>query len=110
MKPEHHSPSSLNLFCASPAMYVLEKIIGSRQPVGAPAHRGTAVEAGIALGLADPSKDEAECIAAALTEFDKRSALSSDPRKEKYRDSVAGMVTSGLAELRQYGVPSGAQG
>jgi len=50
MQIEHHSPSSLNLFCVSPAMYCLEKIVGVRQPVGAPAHRGTAVEHGIQPG------------------------------------------------------------
>ena len=48
---ERHSPSSLNLFAASPAMFTLEHIFGIRQPVGVPAHRGVAVEDGVALGL-----------------------------------------------------------
>ena len=38
---ERHSPSSLNLFAASPAMFVMERVLGIRQPVGVPAHRGT---------------------------------------------------------------------
>ena len=46
-----HSPSSLNLFAASPAMWVLEKILGIKQPVGVPAHRGVAVEDGVVVGL-----------------------------------------------------------
>jgi hypothetical protein len=56
MRIERHSPSSLNLFCASPAMSVLERILGHHQPVGAPAHRGTAVEDGVTVGLLDPDK------------------------------------------------------
>ena len=35
----HHSPSSLNQFAASPALFVLERILGLKQVVGAPAHR-----------------------------------------------------------------------
>jgi len=44
---DHHSASSTRLFCASPAMWVAEKLLGHRQPVGAPAHRGIAVEGGV---------------------------------------------------------------
>jgi hypothetical protein len=54
MQIEHHSPSSLSLFCASPAMFVLEKVLGRRPPVSAPAHRGTVVEAGVTVGLLNP--------------------------------------------------------
>jgi hypothetical protein len=36
--------NSINLFCASTAMWVVEKIFGLTQPVGAPARRGVAVE------------------------------------------------------------------
>ena len=52
---ERHSPSSLNQFAASPAMFVLERILGLRQPVGVPAHRGVAIEDGVAL-WADASR------------------------------------------------------
>jgi len=31
---ERHSPSSLNLFAASPAMFVLERIIGLKRGTG----------------------------------------------------------------------------
>ena len=91
-------------------MFVLERVLGKRQPVGAPAHRGTAVEAGIAAGLEDLNKPVEECIDVAVKAFDTASALSSDPRKEKYRDSITPMVITGLHELRQYGKPSGMQG
>lgn len=110
MKIERHSPSSLNLFCASPAMFVLERILGKRQPVGAPAHRGSAVEAGISAGLTDPDKVVDDCVALAEAEFDRLSALSSDPRREKYRETIRDMVIQGLGELRPYGRPSSTQG
>jgi hypothetical protein len=51
VKYDHHSASSTSLFCASSAMWVAEKLLGLRQPVGAPAHRGTAVETGVTHGL-----------------------------------------------------------
>ena len=83
MNITRHSPSSLNLFCASPSMFVLEKVLGRRQPVGSPAHRGTAVEEGITLGLMDPSASVTSCIQAALAKYDAITALSSDKRREE---------------------------
>jgi hypothetical protein len=105
-----HSPSSLNLFCAQPSMFVLEKILGHRQTVGAPAHRGTAVEAGVTLGLMNPKAEISECIAAAWTKYDTVSGLSSDKRRAEYRDTIGDMVTMALRELHAYGVPSSTQG
>jgi hypothetical protein len=63
---DHHSAHSANLFCANTAMWVLEKVLGLRQPVGAPAHRGTAVEAGVTHGLVNPEASLAECIKIAI--------------------------------------------
>lgn len=105
-----HSPSSLNLFAASPAMYVMERVLGRRQPVGAPAHRGTSVEAGVAHGLTNRDADPAECIEIAQAKYRRLMALSGDPRREKYGDGIEAMVLRGLTELRPYGKPSGAQG
>jgi hypothetical protein len=110
MKIERHSPSSLNLFCASPSMFVLEKVLGKRQPVGSPAHRGTAVEEGITLGLLDPKASITSCIQAALAKYDAITALSADKRREEYRATIDGMVMAGLEELRPYGIPSHTQG
>lgn len=107
---ERHSPSSLNLFCASPAMFVLERILRERQPVGAPAHRGTAVEDGVTIGLLNPEMTFADCAATALKRYDTISALSGDKRREEYRETIPGMVESALYELRPYGVPSQTQG
>src|ERR1700761_5868057 len=103
---KRHSPSSLNLFAASPAMFTLEKILGLRQPVGAPAHRGTAVEDGVTHGLLNPSAALADCHAVAFKKYDTITALSPDKRREEYRETIPAMVDSALAELRPYGIPS----
>lgn len=110
MKLTHYSPSSLNLFCAAPAMFVLEKVLGRRQPVGVPAHRGIAVEYGVTVGLLNPEAMVGECVAEAFTKYDTLTALSSDERREKYRDTIQPMVAEALAELRPYGIPSRTQG
>jgi hypothetical protein len=110
MKIERHSPSSLNLFCASREMFVLERVLGRRQPVGVPAHRGTAVEAGVTIGLLDPDATLDACTAAALRRYDELTALSSDKRRDEYRGTIGAMVDAGLKELRPYGIPSATQG
>jgi hypothetical protein len=107
---ERHSPSALNLFAASPSMFVLERIIGLKQPVGVPAHRGVAVEDGVAHGLKDPEAPEKDCIQIALARYDLLTAMSPDNRKEKYRDTIRDMVIQALDELRPYGIPTDTQG
>lgn len=110
MKFERHSPSSLNLFCASPAMFVLEKVLGHRQPVGAPAHRGVAIEDGVTVGLLNPDAEMQACIDVALKKYDTLTALSGDRRREDYRETIPAMVKQALTELRPYGVPTKTQG
>ena len=105
-----HSPSALNMFAAEPAMFVLERILGLKQPVGVPAHRGVAVEAGVAYGLLHPEAEDRECFREAYASYDGLTALSADERREKYRGNIPDMVVQALDELRQYGVPSGVQG
>ena len=110
MKLERHSPSSLNLFCASPSMFVLERVLGVRQPVGSPAHRGTAVEDGVTHGLMNLDADISDCVAVAVKKYDTISALSGDKRREDYRATIPDMVKTALEELRPYGTPSRCQG
>ena len=105
-----HSPSALNLFCASPSMFVLEKILGRRQPVGAPAYRGTAVEDGVTVGLTDPAASFETCADVALKKYDNLTGLSGDTRREDYRKTIPDMVKSALDELRPYGIPTHCQG
>jgi len=106
VKIERHSPSSLNLFATSPAMYVMERILGQKQAVAAVAHRGTAVEHGVGIGLADPDLDPKTCVERALGKFDTLTALSGDHRREDIRKGIPAMVELGLDELRPYGVPT----
>jgi hypothetical protein len=91
-------------------MYTLERILGLKQPVGVPAHRGVAVEEGVTAGLLEPKASIPSCVNMALTKYDTLTALSSDPRGEKYRGTIPGMVKTALEELRKYGVPSATQG
>jgi hypothetical protein len=110
MQIERHSPSSLNLFCASPAMFVLQKVLGHRQPLGAPAHRGTAVEDGVTAGLMEPNKPLDKCQEIALRKYDVLMALNHDQRRDKFRETIPGMVAAAVDELRPYGIPSKCQG
>ena len=91
-------------------MWVLEKIMGVVRPVGAPVHRGTAVEVGVTHGLMNPDASLAECVKIAVVKYDTLMALSPDARRENYRETLSDMVRLALAELRPYGVPTGLQG
>jgi len=91
-------------------MFVFERVLGRRQPIRAPAHRGTAVEDGVTHGLLNPEADIEECCAIAIKRYDTLMALSPDARRERYRETIPNMVSSALSELRPYGVPSECQG
>ena len=106
---EHLSPSSLNLWAAEPALWVMERLLGRRSPISANAARGRAAEHGIHAGLVKPDAELADCIAAAERAFDRDMVLVPDQRREAERKKLAGYVEHGLGELRQYGVPSAAQ-
>lgn len=106
----HLSPSTINTFTAAPALFVLEKLLNRRQPVGCAAHRGNAVEAGIVHGLTNRDASVEECVKVAEDTFDKLAALSADPRKDREKDGIPGMVKTGLLELLPYGAPSSTQG
>jgi len=105
----HYSPSSLSLFSASPALFVLSKVLGINQPVGAPAHRGSAVEAGVSAGLFELDRPVEDCVQIATAKYAGLMALSGDPRREQYGADIPAMVASALTELRPYGVPTHAQ-
>ncbi len=106
---DHLSPSSLNLWAAEPALWVMERLLDRRSPISANAARGRAAEQGIHLGLLDPNLAVSCCVVAAIREFDREMALSQDPRRESERDKIAGYVEQGISALRPYGVPTGYQ-
>ena len=105
----HLSPSSLNTFVASPAMFVLDKVLKKRGKVGAAAHRGTSVETGVAHGLETGAPD-LDCVEKALNQFWQLTAMSPDPRNEKEREAIPLMVSMALEQLRPYGEPTSMQG
>jgi hypothetical protein len=106
---EHLSPSTCNLFTASPAMFVMEKCLKRKGQVGCAAYRGTSVEKGIEHGLMTGASVD-ECIKVAEDQFWRLSALSGDPAREKESAAVPEMVKIGLKELMPYGKPTSAQG
>lgn len=106
---EHLSPSTCNLFTASPAMFVMDKCLKKKGQVGCAAYRGTSVEKGIAHGL-ETGASESECIKVAEEEFWRLSALSNDPSRQKEKEAVPEMVKIGLKELMPYGQPTSSQG
>jgi hypothetical protein len=103
---KHLSASTLNLFQNAPGLFILEKLMGRRQPVGCAAHRGNAAEHGIIHGLNNLEAPVEECQEKAVAEFDRLTALSGDPNREKERKAVPLIVAQGLIELRPYGKPS----
>jgi hypothetical protein len=103
---DHLSATSLNLWAAEPALWIVEKLLKRRAPVGCAAYRGIASEEGVAAGLFNPALPVEECQAAALAAFDRLSALSGDPNRMKEREAIPGIVEAALAELRAYGVPT----
>jgi len=105
-----HSPSSCNLFSSDLAMFVVERVLGRKQPVGAAAHRGTAVEKGVVHGLMSPEVPLIECIEVAMMEYTYLMALSRDLRKEHAAEGIPEMVAQAVTELRQIGIPFATQG
>lgn len=104
---DHISVSQLNLWAAAPGIYVMERLLGHKTPVGAAAHRGSAVEAGVIAGLMGASLNGATDTANAV--FTEKTALSSDPRRDKERDALAGMVERGIELLGPWGKPDRTQ-
>lgn len=101
----HLSASSLNLWAAQPALWIMERLLGRRPPAGIPAARGKAVETGVHAGLVDPTMPVEACVAEAERAFDRETVLSPDPRRAEVRTKLAGWVKGAVAELRQYGPP-----
>lgn len=102
---KHLSASSLNSFAAEPALWCMERLLKKWGATGSVAFRGQAIEDGVTHGLKNPGAPIEECQKIALASFDKRAALSADPRRMKHREAVSPTVERALGELRQYGIP-----
>ena len=105
----HLSASSLSTFASEPALWIMERLLKRRGPVGCSAHRGTAAEDGIVHGLLNPDAAIEDCQAIALAKYDQLTALSGDPKRQKERDAVPAIVATAIPTLRAYGVPDGVQ-
>ena len=114
----HLSASSLNLWAAEPALWIMERLLGRRSPSGIPAARGKAVEAGVNIGLHDPTLPLEACIAEAESAFDRETALNPDPRRDDERkklpkttgeksldDALKGMIRE-QAKAKGFDVPT----
>lgn len=101
---EHYSASTLNTFSKSPGNFVMEKLIGVKLPVGAAAFRGRAVEAGLAAMM---ERGETHGGASKLAEetFDKESALCTDPKREKERAVIPGIIKNAWDVMQAWGKP-----
>lgn len=102
---DHLSASSINLFAAQPALWAANYLLGKRVPVGAAAHRGTAIETGVEAGLFDPEMPIIEAERIGVEKFHSLTRLSGDPKREKELEVIAPSIATALAELRQYGIP-----
>jgi hypothetical protein len=105
----HLSASSINLFAAEPAMWVMQKLAKKYTGVGPAAHRGTASEAGIVMGLLDPEAPIVACQQHALDEFDRLVSIDLDGKAAKERNAIMAIVENGIKKLRVAGIPDEVQ-
>lgn len=102
---EHLSASSINAYAADLALWCMERLMKLKAPVGCAAHRGTAIESGVAAALLNPALPIEDAQDIGSREFAKLAAFSTDHRKEQEREAVEPSVAIAIAELRQYGIP-----
>lgn len=95
---DHVSASSLNLYASEPALWVMERLLRLRAPVGPAAHVGTAVEAGVEFALLNADKHD-DALPIALKRYDE---LCDDAEA---KGKIAGMIQQALLALRDYGAP-----
>jgi len=100
----HLSASQINTWVTAPSFWLMEKLLKYKGQMGCAAHRGSATEAGVSLGLFEDAAPLEECVALAHSIYDRLTALSNDDRRQKERDGIPGMVAQGL-KLREHGIP-----
>lgn len=101
----HSSPSAINTWIENPAFWMMQKLYGKKYPYGFAAKRGIVIEDAVVNVIAK-GYDEDKAIEMALKEYDIFGALSSDPRREKERESIEPTVRLLNEELKQYGEPT----
>jgi hypothetical protein len=106
---DHLSASSLNLYAAEPALWVMERLIGLKSSGSAIMARGKAVEAGVHLALTRPNLTIDAAITEGLRTYDLEMALVPDARREDEKQQIPGYIKFAVEELRPYGVPTAYQ-
>lgn len=99
----HLSPSSLNLFHAEPAFWVLKYLYGHRDQAGPAAHRGTAVEAGLDALWVGATLPEAILAAEKNFELNLQGELSDAIDDE--RDAIGHMLTQAAGATKSLDKP-----
>jgi len=100
---DHLSASSCNLFAAAPALWVSKYLLKKDAPVGAAAHRGLAVEMGVARALQFPNMLIQDAVDVAVKEYQNRTALSGDPKREAEGKAVPNITSHAIGKLCEYG-------
>ena len=98
----HVSASSLNLFAAEPALWVMERLCGKKGRVGPAAHLGTAVEAGVEAALLGRANNIEAASALAAARYDE---LCDDADARAKIDSMLRQAWGALAPYGQPDVP-----
>jgi PD-(D/E)XK nuclease superfamily len=101
---DHLSASSVSLYRAQPALWILRYLFGIKDEAGAAAWRGSAVEAGIDHILYKQCPDE-DAIAIALESFEMKAAGDLDEKVQKERDAIPAFVKQASKLLRPLGEP-----
>lgn len=101
----HLSFSSIALFKNAPAVWCIEKLMGIRSEVGPAAWRGTAVEAGVDLGVMRTDCEDMECLSVALQNFAMNSAGEISEAIDKERANIEPMLKLALSKMREHPMP-----
>ena len=100
---KHLSPSSLNLFQASPALWAGKYLYGWKDDAGPAAKRGTAVEAGLDVYLWE--RDIEKAAAVALDNFAMNTQGVAEPEYEKERALIPYMLGQAIKTLADAPTP-----
>ena len=99
----HLSPSSLSLYRAAPALWVLRYLFGVKDDASPYAWRGKAVEIAIDSILDGASDDQA--IEVAMQAFEREAAGEIAPEMDRERHAIPGMVRQAAPIFRELGPP-----
>lgn len=103
----HISPSSINLWIGSPAMWVNRYLFRRTTPPSPAMLRGIAVENGVTFAIKRGNCGDAIAggIELALEQFDEKVVIDDGERVYKERSAIPLMITNAVHALRPFGEP-----